>query len=537
MKKIIIFLLSGLLFSCSTTGPGGNASAATKPIEYSEGLDLYGEKDWNGRVFYEIFVRSFKDSDGDGIGDLQGVIDELDYLEDLGIGGIWLMPINASPSDHGYDVTDYFQVNPDYGTLVDAQRLVQEAHKRDIKVIMDLVINHTGTGHDWFRRSAGGEQLFEDFYIWADKPGKDKGPWGQDVWHRHPNGKYYFGIFYKGMPDLNWNSEKLNQEIDEVIRFWLQDVGMDGYRLDAIKHLIEEGSVMEHTPATHQWLQGFYKKVKEYKPEAFTIGEVWTTTDLIVPYVGDEMDTAFDFDLAGAMIQGVRNGRADLIKAQQTRVDRLYPPGQFGRFLSNHDQNRVAHDLRGNKEDLKLAASLLLTGTGVPFLYYGEEIGLEGHGPHEDIRRPMHWTQEGGFSPTKPWMPYGEGVSTLNVETQAGEEGSLYNHYKALINLRKGSPALQRGALYPVNTGNSQVYAFIRSYEEENLLVLINLGGATEEYSLSLGSSPLADDPAATELLRQLSVTSPMVLEGGGFSDYRPFSLIEAKSTSIIRLD
>lgn len=204
---------------------------------------------WNNRVFYEVFVRSFYDSDGDGIGDLQGVIQKLDYLQELGVTGLWLMPVAQSPSYHGYDVMDYYAIEQDYGTNEDFLALMEAAHERDMVVIVDLVMNHTSNQHPWFIASAEGDPDYADFYIWEEQPGRYTSPWGSNVWHPR-DGRYYYGLFWEGMPDLNYENPAVTAEMQKVIDFWLEEMGVDGFRLDAIRHLIEDGSVQENTPET-----------------------------------------------------------------------------------------------------------------------------------------------------------------------------------------------------------------------------------------------------------------------------------------------
>jgi len=241
---------------------------------------------WNDSVFYEIFVHSFYDSDGDGIGDLNGLVEKLDYLndgdpattDDLGITGLWLMPIAQSPSYHGYDVADYCAVDDEYGTNEDFRRLVDEVHRRGIRVIIDLVLNHTSSKHPWFQSARDDvNSPYRDFYIWSEQDPGYKGPWGAQAWHRSATG-YYYGVFWEGMPDLNYDNPAVTAEMEEVIRFWLEDMGADGFRLDAVKHLIEEDRSQENTPATHEWLRGFYVFYKETNPDAMTVGEVWSST-------------------------------------------------------------------------------------------------------------------------------------------------------------------------------------------------------------------------------------------------------------------
>ena len=349
-------------------------------------------------MFYEIFVRSFYDSDGDGIGDINGLIEKLDYLndgdpdtrDDLGVTGIWLMPVMVSPSYHGYDVVDYYQVDPDYGTNEDIKRLVSEAHQRGMRVIVDFVMNHTSTQHPWFKESRNPDSDKRDWYVWSDENPGYRGPSGQVVWHQDPSG-YYYALFWGGMPDLNYENPAVTDAILEAARFWLEEMDVDGFRLDAIKHIVEEGQVQENSSSTHEWLENFHTFYKNIDPNFFTVGEAWTQTRQVVDYTGDEVDIAFQFDLAEDLINSANFGIAPTYyKTLQTIYD-SFPPNQYATFLTNHDQNRVMSQLDGDETKAKLAASILLTGPGVPFLYYGEEIGLIGVKPDEDIRLPMQW--------------------------------------------------------------------------------------------------------------------------------------------------
>src|SRR5687767_12780971 len=260
---------------------------------------------WNDRVFYEIFVRSFYDSDGDGIGDLQGVIEKLDYLndgdpdttDDLGVTGIWLMPVMEAPSYHGYDVTDYRKVDPDYGTNEDFRRLVNEAHERGIIVITDFVVNHTSTEHPWFQDSVqGGEHA--DWYVWSDTDPGTRGPSGQVVWHPADNGRYYYAVFWEGQPDLNLANPDVKAEIYDVARFWLEDMGADGFRIDGARHIIEDEASQVDTPETIAWLTDFREHVRSINPDALVVGEVWTSSSTVARYVPEALDLGFEFTLA-----------------------------------------------------------------------------------------------------------------------------------------------------------------------------------------------------------------------------------------------
>jgi len=497
-----------------------------------------GKPWWNDTTFYEIFVRSFSDSDGDGVGDLNGLIQKLDYLNDgdpatasdLGVTGIWLMPIMASPSYHGYDVTDYYEVNPEYGTNEDFKRLIEESHQRGIRVIIDLVLNHTSAEHPWFIESQDPNSPKRDWYVWADEKPEGKG------WHPGKNGGYYYGYFGEHMPDLNYKNPAVTEEMYKVVRFWLEEMGADGFRLDAVKYLQEDGKRIEHTPATHEWLKDFNKFYKGIDPEAFTVGEVWDDSGTAAKYVGAELDATFDFGLAEAMLQSAVSGKkANAARAAQTTIE-AYPPGQFATFLANHDQNRTRSRLL-DEGQAKTAATLQLAFGGVPFIYYGEEIGMQGTKPDENIRRPMQWTAEGGFTTGTPWNAYYEDYPERNVAGQDADPNSLLNHYRALIRLRSEHEALRVGDWQPVASEDDGVYASLRSTDQEQILVLVNLGSKpVNEYQLSLESGPLQPGARPALLLGQADLSAgPAVNATGGFAGYQPIAELPPQSSYVIQ--
>ena len=427
---------------------------------------------WNDSVFYEIFVRSFSDSDSDGIGDLNGLISKLDYLKDLGITGIWLMPIHPSPSYHGYDVTDYFAINPQYGTLDDFKRLLNEAHQRGIRVIIDLVLNHTSDQHPWFQAALDPKSPFRDWYVWS------KTDPGQAGWHRASSGDYYYGYFTDTMPDLNYRTPAVTEQMNDVVRFWLKDVGVDGFRLDAAKYLIEDGTSIQNTDATHQWYKNFRPIYKELNPLAMTIGEVWDIAPTSAEYAqGDQLDLTFDFGLAQAYILAMRSGRAseavDALKINRAN----FKPNQFGEFLSNHDQNRVMSQIGANIDKAKLGAWLYLTGPGVPFVYYGEEIGMLGKKPDEDIRLPMQWNGESnaGFTTGTPWRAVEPSYTQRNVAAETDDPDSLLSLYRTLIGLRNQHAALRVGEVNLPQVSNASVFASLRVSQDEAVLIVVNL--------------------------------------------------------------
>lgn len=510
---------------------------------------------WNDAVFYEVFVRSFADSTAgplanDGAGDLQGLIEKLDYLNDgdpatttdLGVNGIWLMPIMQSPSYHGYDVSDYYTVNKDYGANEDFKRLIAEAHKRGIVVIIDLVLNHTSSEHPWFVDAGNKNSKYRDWYIWSDTDPGYKGPWDQPVWHQRGS-EYYYGLFWSGMPDLNYKTPAVTEEMLKVTRYWLQDMGADGYRLDAIRHLIEEGRAQENTPATHEWLLNFHRVYKQANPEAVAVGEIWTDSKTVATYIGDQLDLAFEFDLAQAILRAVNEESPSRLAAAVAVDLRDFPPGQYAAFLTNHDQDRTMSQLYGNEAvslaRAKLAAAILLTGPGVPFIYYGEEIGMTGRKPDERLRTPMQWTsgQHAGFSAHQPWEALNDNYATVNVQAQDAAPDSLLNTYRRLIHLRHAHPALRRGDTTPV-TATSGVYAFLRSSPADNeyLLVVINLSGKPiSDYALEVAASQLSGELTASELLQSAPAAAPKLDAQGGFVDYKPVGELAPRTAYIIQ--
>ncbi|WP_425391466.1 alpha-amylase family glycosyl hydrolase [Ekhidna sp.] len=468
---------------------------------------------WNEAVFYEIFVRSFYDSDGDGIGDFQGIIEKLDYLNDgnpetqsdLGITGIWLMPIHDSPSYHGYDVNDYRSINPDYGSMDDFKEFLEEAHKRGIKVIIDLVLNHSSSQIDWFQNARSSPTAEKrNWYRWSDTRPSYSGPWGQQVWHEDNTG-YYYGLFWGGMPDLNYEAPELKEEMFDITRYWLEDIGIDGFRLDAVKYIIEEESSLEDLPATHAFWREWVAVTKSSNPEALSVGEAWTSTEKIVPYVvNDGMDFCFDFDLANSIINAVKSGDGNSLTSQVNKVINSYPYYQFGTFTTNHDMNRLMNELSSNEDLVKMAAGIYLTMPGIPFVYYGEEVGMTGIKPDENIRRPMSWSAEtkAGFTEGNPWNEPASNYETNNVEVGRTDNTSVFNTYRKLIQLRSASKALQIGDYHAMNLGSSEVIGYKRVFEKEQVITLANL--STEPTTVSVDISDIddsfSDEPALVDV-------------------------------------
>ncbi len=488
---------------------------------------------WNDRVFYEIFVRSFYDSDGDGIGDLQGLTQKLDYLNDgdpstdsdLGITGIWLMPINDSPSYHGYDSVDYRSINPDYGTMADFQAFLAAAHARGIKVIIDYVMNHCSDEHPWFVQSAAGNPTYRDYFRWSPYDPNQTGPWGQDVWHRDGS-DWYYGLFGSGMPDLNYETQAVKDTMFETAAYWLDTIGVDGFRLDAVLYIIEEGDQLQNTTATLDFWHDFNTYIKAVKPDAMSVGEAWTSTSIVRQYVTDDrLDFCFEFDLSYATLDAVNWGDAGSLSDKASQVYHIYPYLQFGTFLTNHDQDRTFSVLGEDESKAKLAAGIYMMLPGIPFVYYGEEIGMTGTGYDVNKRTPMQWTDgtNAGFTTGTPWRAINSNYQDYNVAVEEQDSGSLLEWYKQLIDVRNQSPALRRGTHAPLDSSSSSVLAFVRRDEQQTVLCMANTGSNTLG-SITLSGSAESLEPGEHTLVNlldpgdTLDVTVTPTYEIGGLN-------------------
>ncbi len=443
------------------------------------------------KVCYEIFVRSFCDSNKDGVGDIAGITSKLDYLKELGIEAIWLTPIHPSPSYHKYDVIDYYGIDLDFGTLQDFKKLVTEAKLRGIAILIDLVINHTSTLHPWFIEASKRKNNFHrNFYWWkneleikelgiAKRAATDD---SQEVYPWHDN-KYddekYYGLFYKGMPDLNYHSKELKIEIIKIMDFWLNDMEVAGFRIDAARHIFPPWDASFNL----DFWNFFKSSLNQLKPEAFTIGEIWADPIEIAPYF-QGIDAVFNFELSFAIQKVLSNEKNEHLITQLIAVYQLYSihKNDFidAIMLSNHDQVRIGSILDGNIEKLKLAATILLTLPGQPFIYYGEEIGMLGKKPDQHIREPFIWSKEENDTNTTHWIApkfsTNETISDLALQLNSPE--SLVNHYKKLIKIRTSNETLGHVHNYniqPFQEKNTKILGYIRSLENQSILIIHNL--------------------------------------------------------------
>jgi alpha-amylase len=502
-------------------------------------------------VCYEVFVRSFFDSDGDGVGDLRGLIAKLDYINDgdpatdrdLGATCIWLMPIAQSPSYHGYDVTNYYEVNREYGTNDDFRALMAEARRRGIHVIVDLVLNHMSSEHPFFKSALlDRASPYRDWFTWSPVVRPAPG-WTAPVWHRVPGrDEHYYGLFWSGMPDINLANAAATAKLRDVSRFWLQEMGADGFRIDAVGHFFEgPAGEWKHDPAAHPWLRDYAAYIRGIAPTAFTVGEVWDNIDAILPYYPDQLDNYFIFEVADELVNAVRSGEGRRFVAAVERANRVFSAGRWSPFIRNHDQTRTMHEFGGDMASVRLAATLLLTLPGFPFLYYGEEIGMSADKPDPRLRTPMHWTLDraAGFTTGVPWEPLQPDSFTANVAVQDRDARSLLNHHRRLVRLRAAHPALgATGSFIPLETSDPRVIAYLRQHEGSTVVVLANLG--TEAVRNVALTGPAAVLPAGRYAVQSLlDGTRPAALRvpaAGAIRQWRPLPSLGPREAWVLVL-
>ena len=511
-------------------------------------------------VFYEISVRAFKDSNGDGIGDLRGLTEKLDYLQDLGVDCIWIMPIYPSPlRDDGYDIADYYNIADTFGTLDDFKNLIKEAHNRNIRLIADLVLNHTSDEHPWFKAArADHNSPYRDYYVWSDTDQKyqdariiflDTEP-SNWTWDEQA-GQYYWHRFYASQPDLNFDNPKVQQEMIDIARFWL-DLGIDGFRADAVPYLFErEGTNCENLPETHTYLKKLRAFMDENYPGRILLCEANQWPEDVRPYFGDgdEFHMGFHFPIMPRIFMALKKERADDMTHILNRTPDIPENCQWCIFLRNHDEltlemvteeerqwmwgqyapeprmklnlgirRRLAPLLDNDRKKIELANSLLFTLLGSPIIYYGDEIGMGDNIELFDrngVRTPMQWddSANAGFTTGKPFADVikGElGYDRINVASQLSDNNSLFHAIKKMIQIRKQYQAFGRGSVEWIETGNPAVAAYVRKYEHETLLILNNLSNSEQTITL-----PSAYDTDSVNLLTtdQFKLESSFVLQ------------------------
>lgn len=502
MKKRRIVLLCLLLlclslFGCGEKNPEENnpAENPTPTLAQENGLAYSTETniiDDNYRNYYEIFVYTFCDSDGDGYGDLNGITSKLDYVQEMGFNGIWLMPIHPSPTYHKYDVSDYYAIDEMYGTIEDFQNLLTEAHNRGINIIIDLVVNHTSSEHPWFQEAkASVDSPYREYYNFISeyKDGYNK------------TGDYYYeSRFTAGMPDLNLDSEKVKQEITDIMKYWL-DMGVDGFRLDAVTSYYT-GNHAKNIEFL-SWLNTEAKAIKE---DCYIIGECWEPQETILDYYASGIDSFFCFPTAqksgyiaqvviGANIKNPGDSYANtsyLLSSKMGEGQILAP------FLDNHDTSRIASGLYKIEDDIKLAAGLLSMMNGSTFVYYGDELGFTGDGNDPNKRIAMKWNAKTTATRNPPGVTEYEYVFG-SVEEQQENEASILNYYKHAMFLRNQNPEIARGTVEILEEEDNQVAMLRKTWNGESIIILCNISPSDKTYTLN--KSELGYETIVGELL------------------------------------
>lgn len=457
------------------------------------------DEDDNHKVFYEIFVGSFSDSDGDGVGDLRGIINRLDYLNDgdpksgesLGVEGIWLSPIFVSPSYHKYDVADYYTIDEEFGTMDDLTELVNKCHERGIEVILDLVINHTSSQNQWFKdfsqahKDGNTESPYYDFYSWSSEPVN-----GRTFKKISGSEDYYECNFSGDMPELNYDNEAVREEMLNVADYYLETIGVDGFRFDAAKYIYYGDTA--NNVAFWEWYMG---KLKEIKPSIYTVAEVWDADSLTNQY--ESALNCFDFamsqsdgKIASTAKKGDVNAYTSYVESYIDTVTAINEDAMILPFIANHDMDRAAGYMQQLGGYAKVAANLYLLGPGSPFIYYGEEIGLKGSrgSANTDANRRLAMTWGDGDTVADPeGADYEEKYRTnAPVSEQLGDEKSLYNYYKKLLMIRKANPEIAAGDYEALKFTDTKVGGFVSTYEGSSVCVIHNT--TTSEQTVDLAT-------------------------------------------------
>jgi glycosidase len=392
-----------------------------------------------------------------------------------------------------------------------------------------MVLNHASSEHPSFKAALRDTASpFRSWYRFSPTV-LGKGPWGGDAWHRSPvRNEYYYGVFWSGMPDLNYETPAVREEFKRVATFWLRDMGVDGFRLDAIPYLMEEGSCMSGCPGTHAYLREWAAHVRSVKPDAYMVGEAWGPIDMVMPYYPDQLTSYFGFELADSLLAAVRRGSVGGMLAGYQRLQDAMPAYRWSPFLTNHDGTRVMTVLKNDVTRARVAATLLLTLPGLPFVYYGEEIGMVGDKPDERLRTPMQWSARRGlgFTTGTPWEAAQPDSFTTTVDAQSADPRSLLNLYRHLIHLRRENAALGAGTLIPLTTSSPGVAAYLRRAGNSVALVVVNLGGG-EVSDLAISSKAGVMTPGrygGRSLVAGSDGAGLEVGTDGALDSYRPFA-------------
>lgn len=571
MKRILIrigcLIMAVVLYGCSSEKAdnsvgnveviteSGNVEEIEEPVSvyrYQQELNMLDD---NYRTYYEVFLYSFYDSDGDGIGDINGLISKLDYINDgdsktgtdLGFDGIWLMPIMKSTTYHKYDVVDYYEIDPQYGTMEDFKNLIAECDKRGIKVIVDLVLNHTSTKNNWFLSAVQslpydscGKEICEtevlcrehnpycNYYNFLEE--KPNG----GAYYSTGNGWFYEGVFWDQMPDLNLSDEGLRKELEAIMSFWLE-LGVGGFRLDAAKEFYSGNS--EKNIEVLKWVTDYVKGISE---NYYLVAEVWDSFGIFSKYYASGIDSIFNFSFAQQdgkitktlnFLDDSNSGSAfgdAMVLAQKTFLE-YHNKAIDAPFFTNHDTARVAGYFSGNSLKIKMAAGMNLMMSGQVFIYYGEELGMSGSGIDENKRAPMYWSDEDmeGMTAGPPSMEHQEHYFA-SQEEQEQDESSIYNYYKRAIRLRNENPEIARGKISTVpdlksGIQDKDICLIQKEYENSKIYMVYNISEVEKSIDLSL------EEFGCEGIRGYLSATGDEVLLDGNTLKLPPYSIVVLK--------
>ncbi|KAF0111970.1 MAG: trehalose synthase [Chloroflexi bacterium] len=525
---------------------------------------------YKNSVFYEIYLRSYMDGNNDGVGDFIGLTKRLGYLKRLGVDCIWLLPIYPSPRlDDGYDIADYYSIDPDYGSLNDFKKLVKEVHKRNMRVVIDLVVNHTSDQHPWFQSARSDPNSpYYNYYVWSDSDQRyqdariifldsEKSNWTWD----EKTQKYYWHRFYSSQPDLNYENPAVREEMLNIIRFWL-DLGIDGFRVDAVPYLFQkDGTDCENLPETHEFLKKIREFVDNNFPGRILICEANQRPKDVVKYLGreDEFHMAFHFPMMPRIFQALRSCDKTHVEETIKQTPTIPASCQWGTFLRNHDEltlemvtneerewlwreyapdpkmrlnlgirRRLAPLLDNNQGKIELAYSLLFSLPGSPFIYYGDEIGMGDNislPDRDGVRTPMQWdtTLNAGFTKTNqnnnPVISDPEfAPAMVNVQKNINERHSLWHKVKRLIKIRKKEPALQTNEITLLNIEDKRVLAFIRTNACERLIIIHNLSNSRIDFNFDY---PAAEAKTYIDLISQIEIGMTIASVKGTLEPYQ----------------
>jgi oligo-1,6-glucosidase len=519
---------------------------------------------WKEAVVYQVYWRSFYDSNGDGYGDLEGVISKLDYIQKLGVGVLWLNPCYGSPDvDNGYDISDYRAIMSKAGTMDSFERLLQAVHRRGMKLIMDLVVNHTSDQHSWFKEARSSkENLFRDYYIWRAEPNNWRSYFEPSAWtYNEQTQDYYFHSFARQQPDLNWANERVREDIYAMMRFWL-DKGIDGFRMDVINLLAkqqgfpdaehpEDISYLGNNPGIHEYLQEMHERVLRHY-DVFTVGEIpFVSPEDGLLYVGEdrgELDTLFHFEVCDHMAYW---DMARFKQIQQRWYDGMWGKGWNSQFLNNHDHTRLVtrfgNDAEYREQSATCFATLLHTLPGMPYIYQGEEIGMTGirlpsieayndiamknkykeevargrdaatvlaelaHLSRDNSRTPMQWdsSSQSGFTDGQPWLNVNPNYTYINVEQALANPDSVFYYYQKLIQLRKENAVMIYGDYETFLNEHQHIYAYKRTLDGTSWLIVLNISGQETECALPEAVVAAVGAPVICNYAERLTAADP----------------------------